>query len=162
MEERLPPEAPYLRAFLRKLAAGAADFDIDDLVQETMNRALRYQDSFDAAKPLRQWLLSIGFRVFLDHREQIKRNAIVAGEADLAESPASDSQSTSSASRIDIRPILAALEEPERGVMERTYLQSQSIRQVASALQMAEGTVKSHLHRARRRLADRFCVEDWL
>ena len=67
MEERLPPEAPYLRAFLRKLAAGAADFDIDDLAQETMNRALRYQDSFDAAKPLRQWLLAIGFRVFSDH-----------------------------------------------------------------------------------------------
>ncbi|MCP4093379.1 MAG: sigma-70 family RNA polymerase sigma factor [Planctomycetes bacterium] len=84
MEERLPPEAPYLRAFLRKLAA--------------------------------------------------------------------DPTTTSPAPRIDIRPILAALEEPERGIMERTYLCAHSIRQVAQDLRMAEGTVKSHLHRAHQRI----------
>ena len=161
MEERLPPEAPYLRAFLRKLAAGAADFDIDDLVQETMNRALRYQHSFDAAKPLRQWLFAIGFRVFLDHREQSRRTSVVGGTFELT-ATASTPQNESSTARIDIQPLLAALEEPERGVMERTYLQSQSIRQVANELQMAEGTVKSHLHRARQRLAQRFRAEDWL
>ncbi len=54
MEERLPPETPHLRAFLRKLAIGATDFDVDDLVQETMNRALRYQNSYDPTRPVRQ------------------------------------------------------------------------------------------------------------
>lgn len=162
MEERLAPEALYLRSFLRKLAVGVAEFDIDDLVQETMNRALRYRDSYDTARPLRQWLFSIGFRVFLDAREHLKRTPIIAGSSEMEEFAVALPSAGNKGSRIDVRQILAALEEPERGVMERTYLRSQSVREVAQALAMAEGTVKSHLHRARRRLAERFHVEDWL
>jgi RNA polymerase sigma-70 factor, ECF subfamily len=163
MEERLPPETPHLRAFLRKLAMGAADFDIDDLVQETMNRALRYQSSYDSARPVRQWLFSIGFRVFLDSRERAKRT----GEERLSvfgtEAVADPALSTvDRVTRPDVRPLLAALEEPEREILERTYLRSESIAEVASGVSLAEGTVKSHLHRARKKLAERFEKEDWL
>lgn len=165
MEKRLPPETPHLRAFLRKLAMGAADFDIDDLVQETMNRALRYQNSYDPARPMRQWLFSIGFRVFLDSREHAKRAneqllSVLGTDADAAASV--DLAVPDSTARSDIRPLLAALEEPEREILERTYLLSESIAEVASGMSLAAGTVKSHLHRARKRLAERFEKEDWL
>jgi RNA polymerase sigma-70 factor (ECF subfamily) len=159
MEERLPPETPHVRAFLRKLALGVADFDIDDLVQETMNRALRYQNSYNPARPLRQWLFSIGFRVFLDTRERVKCTPQATTPVEEIASASSDSGGFE---KTDIGPLLTALEHPEREILERTYLQSQSIAEVARGMSMAQGTVKSHLHRARKRLAARFEREDWL
>lgn len=163
MEERLPPETPHLRAFLRKLAMGAADFDIDDLVQETMNRALRYQSSYDSARPVRQWLFSIGFRVFLDSRERAKRgNEQLMSVLDTDAVAASAFSTLDGITGSDVRPLLAVLEQPEREILERTYLLSESIAEVASGMNLAQGTVKSHLHRARKRLAERFEKEDWL
>jgi len=58
--------------------------------------------------------------------------------------------------------MLQSLPEIERKVITALYLQQSSLRDIALELHMAEGTVKSHLHRARKRLADRFQVEDWL
>ena len=58
--------------------------------------------------------------------------------------------------------MLQSLPSIERKVVDAFYLQQQSLREVAEQLQMVEGTVKSHLHRARKRLADRYQAEDWL
>jgi RNA polymerase sigma-70 factor (ECF subfamily) len=161
MEDRFSPETPHLRAFLRKLALGAASFDIDDLLQETMNRALRYEHGYDPDRPARQWLNRIAFRVFLDARSKARRepssvDPLVAAETVAAPRPMEGPE------RPDVRPLLEALDDPERSVMERTYLQSKSVAEVAAEMRMAVGTVKSHLHRARRRLAQRFDAEDWL
>jgi|FLOH01.1.fsa_nt_gi RNA polymerase sigma-70 factor, ECF subfamily len=161
MEERLPQETPVLRAFLRKLALGSADFDIDDLVQETMNRALRYQQSYDRTRPLRQWLFAIGFRVFVDSRNRLLRVPGAGGTFDGAESVVAPCALAANP-HTDIGSLLAALDDPEKGIVERTYLHSKTIAQVAVEMRMAEGTVKSHLHRARKRLADRFEKEDWI
>jgi RNA polymerase sigma-70 factor, ECF subfamily len=159
VEEQLALETPFLRAFLRKLVVGAADLEVDDLQQETMNRALKYRSSYDPQQPLRQWLHGIAFRVFLDARGRRHRGAEVhlsSANSELwTEAPPPPS-------RPDVRPLLQALAEPERSVMQLTYLGCKSIREVAAELDLAPSTVKSHLHRARLRLAQRFQPEDWL
>jgi len=78
--------------------------------------------------------------------------------ADAAEAPPQPGAFTTA----DVRPLLAALDQPEREILERTYLLSESIAEVAGGMGLAEGTVKSHLHRAHKRLAARFEREDWL
>lgn len=161
VEENLAAETPYLRAFLRKLVLGTAGLEVDDLLQETMNRALQYSHTYDANQALRPWLQRIGFRAFLDARAKAKRQPSMLGRADALEFVADDATSPPS-TQPQLEIMLQTLPEIERKVITAFYLQQFSLRDVALELRMAEGTVKSHLHRARKRLADRYQVEDWL
>jgi len=161
VEENLAAETPYLRAFLRKLVLGTAGLEVDDLLQETMNRALQYSHTYDSNLPLRPWLQRIAFRTFLDARAKAKRQPSMLGRADALEFVADDATSPPSI-QPQLQSMLQALPEIERKVITAFYLQQFSLRDVAVNLRMAEGTVKSHLHRARKRLADRYQVEDWL
>jgi RNA polymerase sigma-70 factor, ECF subfamily len=168
LEDRLPPETPHLRAFLRKLAVATPSLEVDDLLQETMNRALKYRHSLDLDRPIRPWLQSIAFRVFVDARNQQKRapqsvDPVVAAEG-FADPGGTEGGGISAirSDAADTRRLLDALDEPERSVMQLTYLQGKNTADVAAELKIAVGTIKSHLHRARRRLAARFRAEDWL
>jgi RNA polymerase sigma-70 factor, ECF subfamily len=49
---------------------------------------------------------------------------------------------------------LARLPETLRQVITLFYLQDRSVKEVAAMLDLPEGTVKSHLHRARRALGE--------
>lgn len=171
MEDRLALETPQLRALLAKLTVAAPSLEIDDLLQETMNRALKYRSSLDLDRPIRPWLQSIAFRVFLDARERGQRQPTSVDPAEMAERVLDESRAEGSGRsgnplhrqiQGEARQLLEALDEPEKSVMELTYLQQKSVAEVSAALELAAGTVKSHLHRARRRLAARFNKEDWL
>jgi RNA polymerase sigma-70 factor (ECF subfamily) len=54
---------------------------------------------------------------------------------------------------IAVRQCLDALSDIQRDVVTLFYLQERSVRDVAAMLDLPEGTVKSHLHRARLVLA---------
>jgi RNA polymerase sigma-70 factor, ECF subfamily len=53
-----------------------------------------------------------------------------------------------------IAQCVAALPDVERRVITLFYWEGRSLQDVACALDLPEGTVKSHLHRARRRLGE--------
>jgi len=53
-----------------------------------------------------------------------------------------------------VEALLMPLAAVERDVLLRFHRDGRSVREIARALGMPEGTVKSHLHRARRRLAE--------
>ena len=55
--------------------------------------------------------------------------------------------------RVSVEQCLERLPEPQRQVITLFYLQDRNISEVAAMLDLPEGTVKSHLHRARRALA---------
>src|SRR5215467_9495296 len=61
--------------------------------------------------------------------------------------------STDVLNRIDLEQCLERLPQIQREVITLFYLQEKSIDEVARMLDLAEGTVKSHLHRARLALA---------
>lgn len=54
---------------------------------------------------------------------------------------------------IPLDEYLSRLPEPQRQVIVLYYWEDRSVTEVASILDLPEGTVKSHLHRARRALA---------
>ena len=54
---------------------------------------------------------------------------------------------------IAVQQCLSALPDIQREVITLFYLQERSVKDVAAMLDLPEGTVKSHLHRARRALA---------
>jgi len=55
---------------------------------------------------------------------------------------------------LELSACLEKLPEIQREVITLFYLQEKSVREVAEILDLPEGTVKSHLHRARRALSD--------
>ena len=56
--------------------------------------------------------------------------------------------------RLDCETLVEALPEPQRRVVRLFYLEERSYEQVAAMLDMPINTVRSHLHRARKRLAE--------
>ena len=56
--------------------------------------------------------------------------------------------------QVEIKQLLERLPEVQQQVITLFYLQDRSVEDVAHMLDLPEGTVKSHLHRARRALAD--------
>jgi len=55
---------------------------------------------------------------------------------------------------IELDQYLSRLPEVQREVITLFYLEERSVEDVAQLLDLPEGTVKSHLHRARRALAE--------
>ena len=151
LEARLLAEIPYLRAFLRRLMGGLAHAaDGEDVLQEVMSRALRYRDAFDRRRALRPWLRTTALREWLDHRERRRREPVALGERESElHAPVADEAGSAASVESLLRPLSAI----ERDVLVRFHRDDCSVREIAETLGMPEGTVKSHLHRARRRLA---------
>lgn len=144
----LVTSTPRLRAFVRRLCLGAAD----DLVQEALTRAWRSRTAFDpAAGSLDAWLMKIAFRTYLDHRA--RRVPVRLGDGDGAVVALGVAPEVASQVRDDLAQALAPLHEMERDVLMRFHRDGQAVKEIARALDLPEGTVKSHLHRARARLA---------
>lgn len=62
--------------------------------------------------------------------------------------------SVDTVARLETEQLVGRLPEAEQEVVRLFYLQDRNIDEVAQMLDMPMGTVKSHLHRARRRLAE--------
>ena len=60
---------------------------------------------------------------------------------------------TATALKVSVDQCLSRLPEIQRQVITLFYLQDRNVSEVAAMLDLPEGTVKSHLHRARRALA---------
>jgi RNA polymerase sigma-70 factor (ECF subfamily) len=160
VQSRLSSEIPSVRILLRRLAGSSPALDPEDLLQETMQRAIRYQASYQPTQPLGAWLNGIALRVFLDARARTRREPLALGAADgeVEQSP----PSAASVAAYELPRLLEHLPAAEREALERFHLRGESIADIARAMDAAEGTVKSWLHRARHRIAAKASAEDWL
>lgn len=149
-DERLPGELAELATYVRRLAASVSwPIEPQDLVQDVIERALRYRHTFDPTRALQPWLRRVALRVFLDQREHWRRvPQSLHGEPAVTDSDRA-------AERDDVARLLADLSPTERAVLQRFHVDGWSVAEIAAERELPEGTVKSHLHRARRRLAER-------
>ncbi len=153
LDERLVAELPALRAYLRRLAgSSSARGEVEDVAQEVVARALKYRAAFDATRALAPWLRGTALRALIDHRRRRSRepSALASNGAELAELPSRAQDRAEQ--REEIERALVRLSSVEREIVVRFHARSESLREIATALALPEGTVKSHLHRARRKL----------
>ena len=155
IEAALGEELPRLRAFLVGLSGRAEE--AEDLLQDVAERALRYAGAFDPARgALGAWLHRIAFRVFLDARRRETQQPGRLGEGDVAVAdPVANGERGARAALAraeELERWLAPLTVVEREAILRFHVHDESLRDVAVALDLPLGTVKSHLHRARRKL----------
>lgn len=135
---------PALRRYARALAR---DVDIaDDLVQDTLVRALRSERLF-LGGDLRSWLYTILTNLNRNRRRSLARRPVLMPLLDSA----ADASGTEAEGR-DIERALAALVEDQRAVLLLVVLEGLSYREVADIQGVPIGTVMSRLARARAQL----------
>ncbi|MCP5021200.1 MAG: RNA polymerase sigma factor [bacterium] len=157
-EQRLAGARGALESYARRLSPpgqgqAGSHRDHEDLVQDTLARALSKQSSFDARKPMLPWLKRMLLRVFLNHRSRVLASP-EGRSSDAIEELVEAAPVGESAHELteQAEQLLARLDEPERSILDRFHRQGESIAQIARGLALPVGTVKSHLHRARLRL----------
>ncbi len=153
---------PELRGRALRLTKSPAQ--ADDLVQDTVERALKFQAQYQRGTNLRGWVYQILFSVFVSRYRRLRRerNAL----KDLASDPcawtcpepfaAPDTRGglTSATERS-----MGALPSGFRVVVEMVDLEERTYREAAEALGLPLGTVMSRLHRGRRLLAESLAGE---
>jgi RNA polymerase sigma-70 factor (ECF subfamily) len=126
----------------------------EDVVQEAFVRVLSNLDRYDPRFRFSTWLFTIARRVYLNTQQRKRAypsTDLVAFLRDDAESPAE---------RLDERAFVGSnhdramrqLTEVQREVLVLFHQLDWPIALIAQHLELPQGTVKSHLHRARQRL----------
>ena len=156
---------PHLRALARvAIALTGNEADADDLVQETFLRAYRHWDTFQPGSDCRRWLSTICRNAFLEQRRREARSTAVEDQeleslaAARLHNQARDSGVDHMFARLDLAPAIsraiAALEPIFRDVVELVDVEGLMYDEVAEALSIPVGTVRSRLYRARRQLQE--------
>jgi RNA polymerase sigma-70 factor, ECF subfamily len=156
---------PLLPTIARVAAALAQDpADADDLVQETFLRAYRHWHTFLPGSDCKAWLSTICRHVFAEKKRRDAKS-IVADDQELENLAATRQHDRAKASdldrmfsRLDLGPAIAdaiaALEPHYRDVVTLVDVDDFTYEQVAVALEIPIGTVRSRLYRARRQLQE--------
>jgi len=132
--------------------------DAEEAVQEAFLRAWRFRDALTSVPSFKPWL----YRVVVNScysklRQEIPHRDRRAGDGHLAERMASNSDPAACAEQSEVAEVvLTALQRLPvslRVPVVLRYYADLSEREIALAIGRRQGTVKSRLHEARRRLA---------
>jgi RNA polymerase sigma factor (sigma-70 family) len=122
-----------------------------EVVQDVWIRVIRGLPRLRDGSKLRSWLFGIARRTLMDClREEYARPA--EPDIDVNEIPAEPFTETAEEDLAELERGLARLPLVEREVLTLFYLEELSLNDVAEALKVPVGTVKSRLFRARRML----------
>jgi RNA polymerase sigma-70 factor (ECF subfamily) len=129
--------------------------EAEDVAQETFVRAFRALGSFDVARPLRPWLMRIAANLSRNRRRSVGRY-VAAMRRFVQSSPEPVAHlGERSAHQWEAQTLWQAvrkLNSAEQEVIYLRYFLELSEAEMAAALEIAPGTVKSRLHRALARL----------
>jgi RNA polymerase sigma-70 factor (ECF subfamily) len=127
-----------------------------DLVQDTCERAMRFEAQYQPGTNLRAWVYQILFSVFVTRcrRGRRERNALGI----LSTDPCAWTMPDAAPAMHDLSPPVAgALDQLPRGFRDAVVLvdiEELSYKDAAARLGVPVGTVMSRLHRGRQKLAD--------
>ena len=132
---------------------------VEDAVQDAFIRVLKNIDRFDERYRFSTWLFTIARRLLLNSLQ--KKRPLNAGDwLDAASSSVMElsAETTDASEREFAAEILDGAMETltphQREIVILYHHKGKTVHQVADLLGMPEGTIKSHLHRARRRMRD--------
>lgn len=147
----LVPEL-YVRAIRLSRSGSVAE----DLVQDTVERAMRFEDNYIPDTNVRAWVFQILFSVFITRcrRSRRERNALAV----LSTDPNAWTVPAKTEPQTQLTPSMKramdALPEHFRRVVELVDIEEMSYRDAADVLGVPVGTVMSRLHRGRKQLRE--------
>jgi RNA polymerase sigma-70 factor, ECF subfamily len=140
--QKVEAAIPALRRYARALTRDADT--ADDLVQDTLVRALRSEHLFQGDE-IRSWLYTILTNLNRNRLRSLARRPVISS---IEENDAPDLAGPEAGSR-DIERALALLVEEQRTALLLVVLEGLSYREVADVQGVPIGTVMSRLARAR-------------
>lgn len=142
-------QSPVRRFFLH-LTCGDSELS-DDLAQDTFLKAYTNLASFRNLSSFQTWVYRIAYNVFYDYLRNRK-------ETEDLETCRVDTQCNTLQKdigrQIDIYRALAVLKEIERTCITLFFMEDLSLEKIAGITGCPVGTVKSHLSRAKEKMAD--------
>ena len=147
---------PSLRAFAISLC-GNID-RADDLVQETLLRALSHIDSFQPGTNMPAWLFTILRNLFRSEYRK-RRREVEDADGRYAETLKSHPEQTGRVEFEEFRTALAKLPSDQREALILVGASGFSYEDAAGICGCAVGTIKSRVNRARTRLADLLAID---
>lgn len=149
-ERLIAEQVPRLRRYARALLSDPVR--ADDLVQETVLRALSRRHLWQPGTDMRAWMFTILHNIHVNNQ----RRRYVRGETqELAEDHPELSAPATQEKSLEIRDLARALEllpEAQRQVVLLVGLEGMDYKRVAAVLDVPLGTVMSRLHRGREAL----------
>jgi RNA polymerase sigma-70 factor (ECF subfamily) len=133
---------PQLKMTLLRLV-GLRSADIDDVVQDSWVAACRGMHGFQGTAKFSTWLTSIGIRATLAH---LARHREPQDDLDLVNVPADDASPDAG---VDVERLLRLLPEQQRMVVVLHDIEGFTHEEIGFQLDIAPGTSKATLSRAR-------------
>jgi RNA polymerase sigma-70 factor (ECF subfamily) len=145
-------QRPVFALLSRMLSPVARRDLVEDLAQETFLRAFRALAGFDRAAPgrLSSWLLTIATRLALDELRQRRapEETLAAGHLQVAETSGPDRRLVAEI----VTRAVEGLSPDHRAVILLREVHGLEYEEIAAALAISPGTVRSRLSRARAEL----------
>jgi RNA polymerase sigma-70 factor, ECF subfamily len=152
-------EMKSLRAQARRWCRSEAE--AEDLLQDAVERALRFADTFEPGTNLRAWLRQVLRSVFITRCRRLDRERRALDR--LTHDPCAWTHPDAPPDMLRLTPpvdrALASLPEKFRSAVRMVDLGGMSYREAADEMGVPVGTVMSRLFRARRMLATMLATE---
>ena len=154
-----------VRQYWRKVFNVAYKFvgkhdEAEDLAQDIFLKIFKSLDTFDRRANFQTWLISISRNLCIDHYRSVRKEretidrGVDASELSPVSHEVGPMQALEQRDRVMLlRQALAALPETLRTAVLMRDIQELSYQEIATALRLPEGTVKSRINRGRTELA---------
>jgi RNA polymerase sigma-70 factor (ECF subfamily) len=129
--------------------------DAEDLVQDAFIQALDKIDSFDSTRPFAPWF----FRILTNRGLNARQSRALRTVSEIPDDTAAHGESPETSAereelRTRLRSAVAALPERQQLIVQLFEIDGWTSGEIAASLGIAEGTVRWHVHDARRTLRD--------
>jgi RNA polymerase sigma-70 factor (ECF subfamily) len=137
--------------------------DAEDLVQECFLAAFQYLDSFDVERPFGPWITRIVLNRGANLRRTRARRATEPETDAVSPAPSALDEATRAEARAKLEEVMATLSDRQRAIVTMFDVDGMTSTEIGERLELAAGTVRWHLHEARRVLRSalsRFIEDD--
>ncbi|PIW29781.1 MAG: RNA polymerase subunit sigma-24 [Rhodospirillales bacterium CG15_BIG_FIL_POST_REV_8_21_14_020_66_15] len=148
--QEIEAQIPHLRRYARSLEP--APDRADDLMQDCLERGMSRIDRFEAGTDIRSWLFAIMHNLFIDSMRRRRRRGHHVPVEEWLEETHQPPDQIDHLRLQDLDRALADLKPRDRWILHLVVFEGKRYQDVARELDIAVGTVKSGLSRARRRL----------
>jgi RNA polymerase sigma-70 factor (ECF subfamily) len=124
--------------------------DAEDLVQDCFLAAYQYLDSYDVDRPFGPWITRIVLNRGANLRRSRARRATEPETDAVSPAPSALDEATRAEAREKLVEVMATLNERQRMIVTMFDVDGMTSTEIGERLELAPGTVRWHLHEARR------------
>jgi RNA polymerase sigma-70 factor, ECF subfamily len=124
--------------------------DAEDLLQDCFLAAYQYLDSYDVDRPFGPWITRIVLNRGANLRRSRARRATEPETDAVSPAPSALDEATRAEARAKLEEVMATLNERQRMIVTMFDVDGMTSTEIGERLELAPGTVRWHLHEARR------------